>query len=263
MSLEADLSAPIPDETHIRTEQTRFILKEEAENDDHAYRHSYFEEQLLMQAIREGRSEDAITLAENMDNDAGRLSSRNMGHWHNLVVIGIALCSRAAIEGGIPPESGYRISGYYIKKCDTSQSITQLLQYRNRAIIELTSLVREHQNRPNNSYYTERCKDYVRKHYRDKIYLQDIAQSLGISAPYLSRLFKEETGGCIQNFINGERISHAAALLIYSDLSLPEIAQYVHFPNQSYFGKVFKQFKNMTPKAYRNLYQTTEYSQTP
>lgn len=48
-------------------EQTRFLLKEEEENDDSSYRHSYHEEQLLMQAIREGRTQDAIRLAESMD----------------------------------------------------------------------------------------------------------------------------------------------------------------------------------------------------
>jgi AraC-like DNA-binding protein len=35
---------------------------------------------------------------------------------------------------------------------------------------------------------------YSYKHYREKIYLQDIADFLGISPSYLSRLFKKETG---------------------------------------------------------------------
>ena len=248
-------------EKNFYTEQVSFVLKEEAENDDIAFRHSYYEERLLMQAIREGRTEDAIRLAENMDRDTGRLSAVEFAHWRNLAIIGISLCTRAAIEGGISPEEGYRLSGYYIQKCDTTQDPAHLLHYRNRAIEELTVRVRQHLEKPRGSGHVERCKDYVRKHYREKIYLEDVAEALGISPTYLSKLFKKETGQCLQDYINEERVFRAANLLIYSRLSLPEIAEYVHFPNQSYFGKIFKQVKHMTPKEYRDRYTPTEVTE--
>lgn len=246
-------------ERGVRTEQVQFVLKEEAENDDASYRHGYHEEQLLMQAIREGRTEDAIRLAESMDRDSGRLSRTEVSHRRNLAIIGISLCARAAIDGGISPEEGYRLSGYYIQKCDSSQDPAHLLHYRNRAIEELTVRVKQRLEKPRTSSHVERAKDYVRKHYREKIYLDDIAESIGISPTHLSKLFKRETGQCLQDYINEERVFRAANLLIYSDLSLPEIAQYVHFPTQSYFGKIFKQYKNMTPKAYRDRYRAVEY----
>ena len=248
-------------EKNFYTEQVSFVLKEEAENDDIAFRHSYYEERLLMQAIREGRTEDAIRLAEDMDRDTGRLSAVEFAHWRNLAIIGISLCTRAAIEGGISPEEGYRLSGYYIQKCDTTQDPAHLLHYRNRAIEELTVRVRQHLEKPRGSGHVERCKDYVRKHYREKIYLEDVAEALGISPTYLSKLFKKETGQCLQDYINEERVFRAANLLIYSRLSLPEIAEYVHFPNQSYFGKIFKQVKHMTPKEYRDRYTPTEVTE--
>ena len=248
-------------EKNFYTEQVSFVLKEEAENDDIAFRHSYYEEKLLMQAVREGRTEDAIRLAEDMDRDTGRLSAVEFAHWRNLAIIGISLCTRAAIEGGISPEEGYRLSGYYIQKCDTTQDPAHLLHYRNRAIEELTARVRQHLEKPRGSGHVERSKDYVRKHYREKIYLEDVAEALGISPTYLSKLFKKETGQCLQDYINEERVFRAANLLIYSRLSLPEIAEYVHFPNQSYFGKIFKQVKHMTPKEYRDRYTPTEVTE--
>lgn len=242
-----------------KREQTSFVLKEEEEDDDAAVRHSYHEEQLLMQAIREGRITDAVRLAENMDRDTGRLSDDDVRHHRNLAIVGISLCARAAIEGGVSPRSAYRISGYYIQRCDAAQDPAHLLHYRNRAIEELAGRVREKLNKPHSSNYVERCKSYIRQHYREKIYLEDVADSLGISPGYLSKLFKRETGRCLQDYINEERVFRAANLLIYSDLSLPEIAQYVHFPTQSYFGKTFKKYKNMTPKAFRDRYKATEY----
>ena len=248
-------------ERGVRTEQVQFVLKEEAENDDASYRHGYHEEQLLMQAIREGRTEDAIRLAESMDRDSGRLSRTEVSHRRNLAIIGISLCARAAIDGGISPEEGYRLSGYYIQKCDSAQDPAHLLHYRNRAIEELTVRVKQKLEKPRTSSHVERAKDYVRKHYREKIYLDEIAESIGISPTHLSKLFKKETGQCLQDYINEERVFRAANLLMYSELSLMEIAEYVHFPSQSYFGKIFKQFKGVSPRIFRDQYRAREITE--
>ncbi len=245
----------------VKKEQTSFVMKEEQENDNNAIRHSYHEEQQLMSAIREGRGEEAIRIAENMDRDSGRLSGEELGHRKNLAIIGIALCSRAAIEGGITPETAYRISGYYIQKCDSAEMPAVILQYRNQALAEFSARVKEKTDRSRSSSYVERCQDYIRKHYREKIYLEDIAEALGISPSYLSRLFSKETGTRIQDYINEERVYRAANLLAYSDLSLPAIAAYVNFPNQSYFGKIFRKYKGMTPKKYRDRYSVMEIAE--
>lgn len=242
-----------------RREQTRFVTREEEENDDGAYRHTYFEEQLLMQAIRDGDTEEALRLAGNMDADAGRLSADEFGHRRNLAIIGISLCARSAIEGGMAPETAYRVSGYYIQKCDAAKSGAELLQYRNHAIEELTVRVRDLLGRPRTSNYIGRCKDYVRKHYREKIYLEKVAEALGISHTYLSRIFRRETGVRFQDYVTQFRVERAANLLIYSDMPLTAVAEYVHFPNQSYLGKMFKKYKGITPGEFRDRYRTVEY----
>ena len=243
----------------LRQDQTLFVMKEEEANDEMAFRHSYHEEQLLMAAVREGRDGDVVRLMEGMDRDEGRLSEEDIHHWKNLAVIGIALCSRAAIEGGVPPEVAYRLSGYYIRKCDEATRIAVCLQYRNQGVTELAGRVKELMDKTRSSNHVERCKDYVRKHYREKIMVEEVAESLGVSAGYLSKLFKKETGRNLQEFINEERVYRASNLLLYSDLSLAEIAEYVHFPTQSYFGQIFKRYKGMTPGAFRSSRRSPEF----
>lgn len=243
------------EEGQLKRDQTAFNLREEETDDEGACRHSYHEEQLVLQAIREGRAQDAIRISENMDRDSGRLSRSDVRHHRYLAIVGITLCSRAAIEGGVSPASIYRISGYYINKCDETNDPAYMLHYRNRAIEELAGRVKEVLNKPRGSGYVEQCRDYIRKHYRDKVYLEDIADSLGLSPSYLSRLFKKQTGICLQDAVNEERVYRAGNLLLYSDYSLTEIAHYVGFPNQSYLGKIFKKYKKMTPMAYRSAFQ--------
>ena len=99
----------------------------------------------------------------------------------------------------------------------------------------------------------------MRKHYREKIYLNDIADTLGVSASYLSRLFSKETGERLQDYITRVRIERAANLLIYSDESLSKIAEYINFPSQSYFGRVFREQMKLSPRKYREIHKPKEF----
>lgn len=208
-----------------------------------------------MDAVKEGDIEEAVRLSKGMDVNVGRLGESEVEHWRNLSIVAATLCARAAIEGGVMPSIAYRLSGFYINKSTACKDITQIMIYRNHAIEELAKRVREQKDKRHTSSYTEQCKDYVSGHYREKIYLEDIADALGISSSYLSRLFKKETGISLQDFINDVRVEKAANLLRYSEETLPGIAEYVNFPSQSYFGKIFKQKMKMTPKQYRELYK--------
>jgi len=238
------------------TEQVKFTIQSE---DEDFYRHSYQEERELLHMVREGKIEEAVRLAKEMDLEVGRLGSDELAHWRNVLIVGAALCARAAIEGGVAPYIAYRISGFYINKGSSCRDVTQILTYRNHAIEELAARVHEIKGKRHISSYTAQCKDYIRKHFREKIYLDDIAQTLGISSCYLSRLFKKETGICIQDYVNDERIERAANLLIYSGETIPKIAEYVNFPSQSYFGKLFKARKGMTPRQFREMYKPAEF----
>ena len=50
---------------------------------------------------------------------------------------------------------------------------------------------------------------------------------------------------------NDEYFSQFMNLLKYSTMSIQEIAYYLNFSNQSFFGKYFKSHTGMTPSAYR------------
>ena len=161
----------------------------------------------------------------------------------------------------LTPREAYRISGYYIQKCDAARNPSLLLQYRNRAIEDLAFRVQSLSTRTGSSAHVEKCKDFISRHYREKIYLEDIADALRISPSYLSRLFRKETGICLQDYVTRIRVERAENLLVFSDYSLSDIAQYVNFPSQSYFGKVFKQQKGLSPKAWRERYKTPEFTE--
>lgn len=251
-----DANYYVMDRAEEKQEQVWFDIKSE---DEDVYRHTYQEERQILDAVKEGNVEEAVRLSKEMDVNIGRLGKSEKEHWRNLSIVSVTLCARAAIEGSVMPAIAYRLSGFYINKITACQDVTQILIYRNHAIEELTKRVQEQKERSHTSNYTEQCKDYIYKNYREKIYLKNIADILGISSSYLSRLFKRETGTSLQDFINDVRVERAANLLIYSEETLSGIAEYVNFPSQSYFGKIFKQKMQMTPKQYREQHKPSEF----
>jgi AraC-like DNA-binding protein len=237
-------------------DRIRFSIESEEED---FYRHSYHEERKLVEAVYEGDVSEAVRLSMDLDDKIGKLGNNWVTHWHNMLVIASTVCARAAIEAGVKPYIAYRISGFYINKGCSCKNVAQIQIYRNHAVEELAKKVCEIKKQRHTSNYTEQCKDYISRHYKEKIYLEDIAEQMGISVSHLSRLFKKEIGENIQDYVNDIRVEKAANLLIYSEEPISKIAEYVNFSSQSYFGRIFKERKGMTPKQYRDTYKPTEF----
>ena len=223
------------------------------------YHHTYQEEVKTMDYIREGNLEEVVGAVELLASTAGKLSENEIRNERNLGICSIALATRAAIEGGAVPAKAYKLSDLYINKIDQCKRMTEIFEYRKRSLYDFAKLVVEEREKRANSRYTEQCKEYIRKYYHQKICIPDIAEALGVSESHLSRIFKKETGESIQKYSMHMRIERAENLLKYSEASLTEISEYLCFSSQSHFGKVFKVYKNMTPKQYRDYYKSPEF----
>lgn len=69
----------------------------------------------------------------------------------------------------------------------------------------------------------------------------------------LSKKFKKETGLTFGSYIAKKRCEKAALLLKETALQVQEISNYVGYPDNNYFIKVFKKMYNMTPSEYRKV----------
>lgn len=223
------------------------------------YHHTYQEEVKTMDYIREGNLEEVVGAVELLASTAGKLLENEIRNERNLGICSITLATRAAIEGGAAPAKAYKLSDLYINKIDQCKRMTEIFEYRKRSLYDFAKLVVEEREKRANSRYTEQCKEYIRKYYHQKICIPDIAEALGVSESHLSRIFKKETGESIQKYSMHMRIERAENLLKYSEASLTEISEYLCFSSQSHFGKVFKVYKNMTPKQYRDYYKSPEF----
>lgn len=93
---------------------------------------------------------------------------------------------------------------------------------------------------------------YIAQNYTGPISLNSIADSLGITNTYISKIFKEDMGVGVVDFVNRTRISRALYLMRTDEKKLYEIAREVGFEDPKYFGRVFKAFTGHTPSEHNN-----------
>lgn len=81
--------------------------------------------------------------------------------------------------------------------------------------------------------------------------LQSVADSLYVSAQYLSRQFHRETGDTFGNYLMRKRINEAMRMLQDPGLKMYEIAQKTGYTTQHYFSSAFKKALGISPAEYR------------
>lgn len=101
----------------------------------------------------------------------------------------------------------------------------------------------------------ESILSYVKQHFAEEIYLEKIAEALGIHPKYLSRIFKERTGVNLSEYVSLLRITKAKELLETSQKSVGEIGELVGFENRTTFFRSFKKMEGVSPNEYRKLSQ--------
>ena len=104
------------------------------------------------------------------------------------------------------------------------------------------------------SQLTARIKEYIDAHYTEPLRLEDIAQAMSCSVPYLAHTFKNATGYSPIQYAIRRRIGLAQTLLISSDYSATRIATMVGYDNTNYFNALFTRVVGTTPIRYRKKY---------
>lgn len=232
---------------------------ERDKSDTAAYHHTYIEERYVLDSIREGNVEEVNERATALLEKGGILSRKHFNHQRNQAIVITTLATREAIAGGVSPADAYRLSDYFINQIDQCRTMEEMIELNQRCFYKFTKLVADTRKTRSFSSYTEQCKDYISQNYHHKIYMEDIAEAIGISQGHLSRIFRQDTGEKIQDYILKFRVKRAANLLKYSDATLSEISDYVCFNSQSHFGSVFKEYMKMTPGQYREKYKRKEF----
>lgn len=104
---------------------------------------------------------------------------------------------------------------------------------------------------PRQQTVASRIMSWVEAHYASKFSLDRLAHDLGLSRSYTSRIFRQQTGGSIHEYLLTRRIKSSCDLLRYSGEPVDAIALAVGFSEVTYFITCFKKMMRQTPLQYR------------
>ena len=120
----------------------------------------------------------------------------------------------------------------------------------------LTHYIEEHPELENPMHnraeeYFKQFTELLGEHYTRERSVGYYARQLCITPKYLTTLIKRISGKSVSEWIDSYVILEAKTLLKYSTMSIQEIAYYLNFPNQSFFGSYFKRNTGMSPSQYK------------
>lgn len=115
-----------------------------------------------------------------------------------------------------------------------------------------SELVKEHGRKL--SPVIRKSLDYISENADQKLPISEIADYVGLSRSYFSRLFTKETGQTPYEYLLELRINKAKQMLALDLLPVAVIAEQCGFMNASHFIRVFREKTGQTPASFRNFF---------
>lgn len=117
-----------------------------------------------------------------------------------------------------------------------------------------TAMVNDHDNRTSTYYYVYKAKKYICAHYRERLTLNDIADTLGISPNYFCTIFKNNTGHTVIDYINHLRMQEVREIINRErSLSLREICDRVGLHDIRHLQRLFKKYYGVSIQRCRQI----------
>ena len=243
--------------------KNEWFLLEADDNIDEIEHREPTEEFLFYRAVATG---DIDTVRKNCEagrfvegEGVGVLSRNPVVNLKYHFVITTAMITRLCRQNGMELEQAFRMSDFYIRKLDDIHTEAEVHGLHDEMVMDFTEKMRKYARSDTNSKHINACKENIYSHIKERITIEDLADELGVSSGYLSRLFKKETGVSVSAYIRSQKIDMAKNLLRFSDYSMIDIANRLSFSSQSHFIQQFREVVGMTPKKYRDEYYMVQW----
>lgn len=184
------------------------------------------------------------------------------------------LRARHFISKTLHSELNHQLRDLMMDAWDIYQSSDPFIETRIRINIcqMLMLLMKERmQNRQRSSEFSDTPFDltfhkiqsacaYITSHCEQPLTQKEVAEHIGFSHFYFSRVFKEYTDYSFSEYLTRQRLGRATRLLVTDGISITNAAFLSGFQSVSSFNRLFRQHMNCSPTEYRKKYRLTDPS---
>lgn len=154
-------------------------------------------------------------------------------------------------EYGLREDEKERVEGAKLLISRETLNLQQLLDIVKNEAGYLCDLLQKKRGNMQYSASVKEVMKYVEGHMGERISLEQMADKVFLSKPYLSTLFKKETGRKFSSYLQEVRLEKSRTLLMDTRLSIGKIAEQVGFFDSAHFSRAFKEHYGCSPLEYR------------
>ncbi len=172
----------------------------------------------------------------------------SLSYMRSIMLLAASFLCKSAYDMKSEPEEVYGndlMNDYY--HIDSINEFSDRLKRDTHALSAFLSRESSERNRT----VVEYAIHYIRSVNPSELSLQSIADALSISTGHLSRMFHQETGKRLVDFLQEARMQHAARLLEEGKMTNEQICDFVGYSRPQYFSAKFKEYYGLTPNEYR------------
>ena len=239
--------------TPLAFQDKRYNIKIQSEDISYYDVAVYEFENRLIPLIRQGRTEEVILLMRKEDavGHAASLGPTTIRTMKNYFISSTALISRIAIDEGLLPTVSLSLSDYYIARAEKLDNYAQIQELLYTMMTDYCGRIARVHELPSSSATVSAIVRLIDANIYEPLSTASIAETLHMSASYISHHFKKQTNKSLSQYISEQKISEGRLLLKANDLSISDIAERLNFSSQQYFQAQFKKFTGVTPQEYR------------
>jgi two-component system response regulator YesN len=191
------------------------------------------------------RSQDALSLKE---------ANRHLGEF--VFLLGDLAAEYGVPEGklGVSGEGGLGALGLSADYADIDQYEALLMDVLEGCAREIRAV-----SSADKPFDVNEIKEYIDQHYFEDIKISMFTEKYFLSREYLMKLFKQQYGFGIHEYVQKIRMAKAKELLGRADLKIQEISEMLGYKDKNYFSKAFRNYYSLSPSEYRTSLTTHFY----
>lgn len=218
----------------------------------------YHAEEYEFEAVAKGNAEKVRRQLETGEidfiNSKRTLSNNPLQNMKLHFAVSAAAIANACIKEKMGHDEAYTIADIYCRKADKCRSPSAVRLTFEELCTDCAERMSEIRKNDVISLHVRKCIDRIYEDLHADLTIEALAETAGLNPTYLARLFKQETGLTVKEYVTSAKMDTAKNLLKYSDLPYADIAVCLGYSSQSAFIYAFRRFTGTTPGRYRKLY---------